>query len=185
MTMSVLVMQAMHYARAAHIHQYRSDGKTPYLEHCRAVALFVEFGGGSEEAVAAALLHDVMEDCGVDFDGLAERFGDKVASLVSELTLVDGVPDRKQVQLRWVPLLSPDAKLIKLADILANLQDIPKASWSAQRKEKYYLHLQKMRDALAGTNPQLEAQFDHWSPIIGRELVPHGVAEPVSLFVFP
>lgn len=173
--MSVLVMRAMNYARAAHINQFRSDGKTPYLEHCRKVAMFVEFGGGSEEAVAAALLHDVMEDCGVDFDNLVERFGYRVASLVIELSLMGGIPDRKQVQLRRVPLLSPDAKLIKLADILANLQDIPNASWSAPRKQKYYLHLQKMRDALAGANPQLEAQFDHWLPIIGRELVPHSV----------
>lgn len=183
--MRVLVMRAMNYARAAHIHQFRSDGKTPYLEHVKQVALLVDFAGGSEEAVAAALLHDVMEDCGVEFDALAAFFGDRVASLVSELTLADGVPDRKQVQLRWAPLLSPDAKLIKLADILANLQDIPKASWSAPRKEKYYLHLRKMRDALAGANPQLEAQFDYWAPIIGRELVPHGVTESESLLVFP
>ena len=183
--MRVLVMRAMNYARAAHIHQFRSDGKTPYVEHVMRVALLVEFGGGSEEAVAAALLHDVMEDCGVEFDTLAAIFGDRVASLVSELTLAGGIPDRKQVQLRWAPLLSPDAKLIKVADILANLQDIPKASWSAQRKEKYYLHLQQMRDALAGASPRLEARFDHWSQIIGRELVPQGVTEPGSLFVFP
>lgn len=183
--MRVLVMRAMNYARAAHIHQFRSDGKTPYVEHVMRVALLVEFGGGSEEAVAAALLHDVMEDCGVEFDTLAAIFGDRVASLVSELTLAGGIPDRKQVQLRWAPLLSPDAKLIKVADILANLQDIPKASWSAQRKEKYYLHLQQMRDALAGASPRLEAQFDHWAQIIGRELVPRGVAELGSLFVFP
>ena len=178
-------MRAMNYARAAHVHQFRSDGKTPYVEHVIRVALLVEFGGGSEEAVAAALLHDVMEDCGIRFDVLEARFGDKVATLVSELTLVDGIPDRKRVQVQWARLLSPEAKLIKVADILANLQDIPKASWSAQRKEKYYLHLHQMRDALAGASPRLEAQFDHWAQIIGRELVPRGVAEPESLLVLP
>lgn len=170
--MRVLVMRAMNYARDAHKHQFRSDGETPYFEHVRQVALLVEYGGGSEEAVAAALLHDVMEDAGVGFETLAAWFGDYVASLVRELTFPEGTQNRKQLQLQAAQGMSPDAKLIKLADILANLQDLPSASWSAQQKERYYLHLHKMRDSLSGANPKLEAQFDYWAPIIGRELVP-------------
>jgi len=79
------------------------------------------------EVLAAALLHDVVEDCGVSVDELAASFGPKVAALVATLTNDPNAGNRvtrKALEVECMKSASVDAKTIKLADFLHNAPSI-------------------------------------------------------------
>lgn len=109
----------------AHDGQYRWD-KRPYSVHpMMVVEILQSFKIADEEVLMAGYLHDVLEDTNYPEALIAQTFGDRVLSLVRELTFEDG--DDKTY---WnqVSELSETAKLVKLADILANLGDEGKKS---------------------------------------------------------
>jgi (p)ppGpp synthase/HD superfamily hydrolase len=87
-------VRAVDYARVAHATQVRKGSRVPYLYHPLGVAsLVIEFGG-SEDQVIAALLHDVVEDCGqAHAPIIREQFGDVVANIVEACT--DGTAEGK------------------------------------------------------------------------------------------
>ena len=104
----------------------------------------VEFGCTDETVLAAALLHDVLEDTTADYDDLLEHFGHDVAVLVSCLSkdkrLVE--PEREQKYDRRLAEGPWQARLIKLADLCDNLAD------AATGQEQQTL-LEKVRRAMA------------------------------------
>jgi len=151
---------AFKIAAKAHAGSTRSDQITPYFEHCMFVATAVRIAGGDATVVAAALLHDVIEDTEVKPSDLLKLVGDKVTDLVVELTFPSGMPDRRKRMLERVPTMSASAKLIKLADIYCNLSDLPNSGWGEHEKRQYFKHLLAMRVALAGTDASLEKAFD-------------------------
>ena len=125
---SILLWQAAAaFAARAHQHQMRTDTCTPYFSHtCRvALSLGQVFGCKDDEVIAAALLHDVIEDTTADYDDILERFGERVADLVAALTkdmrLIEA--DREPAYDAQLAAASPDARLIKLADVFDNLSD--------------------------------------------------------------
>ena len=77
MTNNHLWQKAAAFAARAHQHQFRRDLKTPYVSHTFRVTLTVAciFECTEETVLAAALLHDTIEDCDVDYDDLLEAFG--------------------------------------------------------------------------------------------------------------
>ncbi|MEE9528937.1 MAG: HD domain-containing protein, partial [Dehalococcoidia bacterium] len=80
-----LVEKAYNFALDAHLGQLRKSGE-PYLEHPVSVAMILaelQFDGAT---LAAALLHDVLEDCGVSMGEIETNFGDEVARLVEGTT---------------------------------------------------------------------------------------------------
>ena len=87
------IQDAYRYAEAAHEGQVRKSGE-PFIEHPLHTALYLAELKLDSNALAAALLHDVMEDCGVPYGELSERFGGEVASLV------DGVTKLTKTELR-------------------------------------------------------------------------------------
>lgn len=122
-----LWQKAAAFAARAHRHGVRKDGQTPYISHVVRVALTIRqvFGFEDEAVLAAALLHDTIEDTGTDYDEILEEFGPEVADLVALMTkdmrLVESARERAyDDQLRkgsW------KARLIKLADVYDNLTD--------------------------------------------------------------
>lgn len=118
---------AASYAARAHAHQTRRDGATPYAAHTFRVAMTARhlFGCEDEVIIAAALLHDTIEDTGTDYDELAEHFGQAVADCVAALTKNMMLPepareaeyDQRLAAAGWRPIL------IKLADVYDNLSD--------------------------------------------------------------
>lgn len=136
---STLVRDALNYAREAHAGQTRKDGRTPYLFHpVRVFNILRRAHVCHEHYLAAALLHDTVEDCGTEPADLRAWFGPEVASLVLEVTDEPGPSAlRKQRQLERAPRLSYGATAIKLADKAANLVDMverpPKGHTAAQR----------------------------------------------------
>ncbi len=80
-----LLMRAYHFADEAHSGQTRLSGE-PYIEHPLQTAIFLAELRLDPNTLAAALLHDVMEDCDVPYSDLEGRFGDEVAKLVDGVT---------------------------------------------------------------------------------------------------
>lgn len=127
--MSDLVKRAMDIAREAHAKQKRKYDGSPYFSHPLAVAGMVAGVGGTKAMVAAALLHDVVEDCGVSFEKLGEYFGPEVGQLVFWLTDVSiGNPGnrkvRKALDRDHIAQAPAEAKTIKLADMIDNSKSI-------------------------------------------------------------
>lgn len=122
-----LWQEAVSFALRRHAHQKRRDGRTPYAAHVVRVAFTVAevFGCHDETVLAAALLHDTIEDTTTDYDDVAERFGTDVADLVAALTKDMTLPEapREQAYDRRLARSDWRARLIKLADAYDNLAD--------------------------------------------------------------
>jgi len=110
-----------------HRHQQRKDGTTPYDSHPFRVALTVRhvFGVDDDAAIAAALLHDVIEDTAADYDDVAEACGTEVADIVGALTKDMRLPEdeREKAYDEQLARASWKARLVKLADVYDNVCD--------------------------------------------------------------
>jgi len=94
---SPLVRAAFEKASDAHAGQVRNgSGGLPYIEHPTAVAARLEQHGYGDEVIAAALLHDVVEDSETTVEELREEFGDRVAELVAALSDDESIEDYRQ-----------------------------------------------------------------------------------------
>jgi len=134
------VRAAYRFADQAHLGQMRNNGE-PYITHPIAVALQCTEWKLDAQALMAALLHDVMEDCGVTKAELIERFGSPVAELVDGLTKLDKLQfnTREENQAesfrKMLLAMARDVRviLIKLADRSHNMRtlaDMPKSKWN-------------------------------------------------------
>ncbi len=110
-----------------HLNQWRKDGQTPYNAHPFRVALTVQlvFGVIDEAAVAAALLHDVIEDTTADYDEVAEACGTEVAEIVAALTKDMRLPEdqRESAYDQQLARAGWKTHLVKLADVYDNVCD--------------------------------------------------------------
>jgi len=118
---------AVKFARKAHKKQARKGTEIPYISHLLGVTSLVLEMGGSEDETIAALLHDVVEDCGGRpmLERVREEFGDDVARIVWANSDTDEIPkppwrERKQAYLDSLPGKQRDELLISLADKLHN-----------------------------------------------------------------
>ena len=163
-----LILRAVAFAEKKHRGQPRRDkDKSPYIHHPIVAANILANEGGVEDPVvlAAALLHDTIEDTSATPEELRELFGDAVAAIVLEVTddMSLSKAERKRLQIEHAAGISHGAKLVKLADKTANLRDmvdIPPADWSLQRRREYFDWARQVIDELRGTNARLEAAFD-------------------------
>lgn len=162
------ILDAASFAARKHKDQKRkgSDGE-PYINHPIEVAnLLVNVGKiDNGDMIVAALLHDTVEDCGVSFDEIEEKFGSVVANYVRELTDDKSLPkaERKRLQIEHAPHLSLAAKQIKLADKISNIRDVtenPPDNWDLQRRREYIEWGANVVAGLRGANPRLESFFD-------------------------
>jgi guanosine-3',5'-bis(diphosphate) 3'-pyrophosphohydrolase len=128
---AALVRRAYERASAAHEGQVRLSGD-PYISHPLAVATVVAELGLDEVAVAAALLHDAVEDTGLSVEDLASEFGPTVAAIVDGVTKLDRLPfDSREAQQaatmrKMLLAMAKDWRVlvIKLADRLHNMRTI-------------------------------------------------------------
>jgi len=163
-----LVLKAVAFAAKKHRDQRRKDAEaSPYINHPIALADVLWHEGEVRDPVviAAALLHDTIEDTKTTKAELRRLFGVKVADIVAEVTDNKRLSKerRKELQIEHAAQLSKDAKLIKLADKICNLGDIlasPPKDWSIERKREYFDWAKKVINQVRGTNPKLERRFD-------------------------
>lgn len=122
---SGLVREAFETARVAHAGQFRDGAeKIPYIDHPRIVAERLTVHDFPDEVLAAALLHDVVEESEAKVEELRARFGDAVADLVAAMTEDETIEDyeqRKSEHRRRIAEAGEEALAIYAADKLTNL----------------------------------------------------------------
>jgi len=159
---------ALSFAADKHRNQRRKDKEaSPYINHPIALARILAVEGGVDDAVVlcAAVLHDTVEDTETSHEELAAQFGRETADVVLEVTDDKALPkaERKQLQVEHAPRLSHAAKLVKLADKIANVRDVadhPPSEWPLERRREYFDWAKRVVDGLRGTHGGLEAAFD-------------------------
>ena len=109
--------------------QRRKYSGEPYWYHPARVAAAVSIQGMSDECIAAAWLHDVVEDTQVELETISGMFGFQIARLVQELTKVSKSDDgnratRKALDRAYLAKASAEAQTIKCFDIVDNMNDI-------------------------------------------------------------
>jgi (p)ppGpp synthase/HD superfamily hydrolase len=126
-----LVERAAKFAATAHKNHFRKYTDEPYVVHLMGVAFMVHAVGGTDEMVAAALLHDVVEDTPTTHADVLAEFGYVVAGYVEWLTDVSKPSDgnratRKMIDREHMRNAPPEAQTIKLADMIDNSDTILK-----------------------------------------------------------
>jgi (p)ppGpp synthase/HD superfamily hydrolase len=122
---SELIARALAKAGEAHAGQVRNgSGGLPYIEHPRMVAATLATHGYADPTLAAALLHDVVEDSDTTVEDLRGEFGEQIAALVDALSDDESIADyreRKEEHRARVRAADGDALPIYAADKLANM----------------------------------------------------------------
>ena len=168
-----LFLRAICFAAKKHEGQTRKDKKkTPYTKHLFAVyQALIEIGKvDDQEVLAAAILHDALEDTQTSREELEDNFGARIRGLVEELTDDKSLPknERKRLQIEHAKKLSPDAVLIKLGDKIANVSDVifnPPYDWDLQRRVEYLNWAEAVVSNCPAVNHALE---EHLSKLIGE-----------------
>lgn len=163
-----LILKAASFAAHKNRDQRRKDANaTPYINHPLALAsvLADEAGITDAEVLAAALLHDTIEDTLTGADELRAAFGERITSIVEEVTDDKSLDkaERKRLQEVDAPSKSREAKLVKLADKICNLRDLaasPPRDWDLARRREYFDWARRVMAGLRGTHAGLEALYD-------------------------
>ena len=126
---SKVVDKAMAFAIEAHKGQIRKYTNEPYVFHPMNVAKLVAQVTDDQEVIAAALLHDTVEDTDVTLEDIQHEFGGYIAAWVENLTDVSKPEDgnraaRKAIDRAHTAKALPPAKTIKLADLIDNSRSI-------------------------------------------------------------
>lgn len=165
--MPKLLLEALDFAARKHRDQRRKDiDASPYINHPITVARLVATVGHIEdtEILAAAVLHDTIEDTETTAEELQLNFGERVRNLV-ELATDDKTlskQDRKRLQIDHAKSLPPDAIPIKLADKIANVEDVtnsPPSDWSRERRLEYLDWAEAVVDNCTQSNQALLEYF--------------------------
>jgi guanosine-3',5'-bis(diphosphate) 3'-pyrophosphohydrolase len=155
---------------AAHRHNgmaRKGRGSEPYINHLAEVAnlLAAATDGADAELIAAAWLHDSIEDTETTREELAQKFSERVASLVVECTDDMSLPkaERRRLQVVNAPHKSPGAKLIKIADKISNIRARILPDASAEERDDLVDYTDWAEQVVAGCrggNAWLDKTFD-------------------------
>jgi guanosine-3',5'-bis(diphosphate) 3'-pyrophosphohydrolase len=161
------IFLALSFAAEKHKGHRRKGGRDiPYINHPIGVAALLATVGGvtDPDILAAAFLHDTVEDTDTTPEELESLFGPVIAGLVAEVTDDPAIDSetRKVVQERDAPFKTHKARLIRLADKTCNIYDIahaPPPNWSIERRLAYFDWAERVVNALGPTHDALEAEF--------------------------
>ncbi len=170
-----VILKAAQFAAHKHRDKKRKGkDKTPYINHPIEVAhiLYAEGGISDPEIIAAALLHDTIEDSQTTYDELRGQFGARIADIVVEVTDTKFLDPRTRKKLQSVKAgqASAAGQQIKIADKICNLRDIlgsPPVDWTLAKKHEYFDDAKLVVDEVRDANPALATRFDklyaHWT----------------------
>ena len=171
--MSKLIIEAAHFAQWHHRKQVRKYSGDPYILHPMRVAgraTLLKFA--TPEMIAAAWLHDTVEDCSVTCDDIEEHFGLAVRNTVWELTNPSKgkhLPraEKKELDRRHLRTVSVEAKCLKLIDRIDNLGEARQGpeDWQIMYLRESRLLLQ----VLEGSCNELEHELDYRINTDGRK----------------
>jgi GTP diphosphokinase / guanosine-3',5'-bis(diphosphate) 3'-diphosphatase len=163
-----LVIRAIEFAAQKHRMQRRKDSDaSPYINHPITLIHVLCIDGDVTDPVilAAAALHDTIEDTETTEGELRRTFGEEIARLVIEMTDDKNLPkaERKRLQIVHAHTMSREGALIKLADKISNLRDVaanPTSNWNLQRRIEYFDWAKAVVDGLPPVSSKLRALFD-------------------------
>ena len=157
------VAKAVDFAVRYHGDQRRPTG-APYLEHLlEALEVLVRGAGVTDpDVLCAAVLHDVVEDTPCTVADLRREFGDRIAGLVSWVTIPesDDPAAAKEAYLAGLRDAPDDAILVKLADRASNVQTVRNLSLAKQRE--YYAQTVRYIVPLAGSRTWFATWYASW-----------------------
>ena len=164
---SNIILKAAYFAAFKHRNQRRKNKEaSPYINHPLHVAILLSEIGKVQDSdiIAAALLHDTIEDTNTKPDELDELFGKRVRKIVEEVTDDKNLPqnERKRRQIEHSSELSSEAVLIKLGDKISNVMDVtnnPPADWDLERRQNYFDWAEAVINNCPSTNLALEEYF--------------------------
>lgn len=167
MNATALVMKALNFSAQRHAYQRRKGGdEAPYINHPIRVAYYLATVAGIDDSklIAAALLHDTVEDTSASAEEIRAEFGEAVAAIVEEVTDDKSLEKdaRKQYQIDHAPHVSWAAAQLKIADKLSNVEDVayaPPAGWSLARRREYIEWTERVVDRLPDRHPVLENAY--------------------------
>jgi (p)ppGpp synthase/HD superfamily hydrolase len=146
--------RAFDFAARRHQGQYRDNGVTPYATHPMRVAMILAtvYEVTDERILAAAVMHDLIEDTSVDRDEIAELFDDDIAAWVAAMSkdmrmehdAREAAYDAQLADAAW------PARLIKLGDVYDNVTDAPEGKRASSIAKAH------RAIALAGAEPELD-----------------------------
>ena len=151
------IVQARNFAKKKHVGQLRKNGKTTTFSHLQDVVKNLKkMKVTDEDVICAGWLHDTIEDTDTDYDMIKDRFGKRVADIVVSVTKDNRLP-KKQREAKYAKDLrtsNSKAKIVKIADILANVNDAPNAGknaiWEKQqfiKKSKYWSYVSNVKQS--------------------------------------
>jgi GTP pyrophosphokinase len=164
-----LVGQAYRYADECHVGQMRKSGE-PYIAHPLETALFLADLHLDTHTIVAALLHDVVEDCGVSLDEITQRFGPEVSKLVDGVTKLTRMDDKLQPPAEDIANLMDDAESLHAESLRKMLVSMAEDIRVVLIKLADRLHNMKTLDALPPEKRRRIAQetLDIYSPLAHR-----------------
>ena len=159
-----LILKAAHFSAQKHSRQRRKDeDASPYINHPISVALAIAQIGrvNDPEILAAALLHDTLEDTKTAPEELEAEFGKKVCEYVLDVTDDKTLPkdERKRRQIEHAKKISKGAALIKLGDKISNVTDVldnPPVGWDINRRKEYLDWAEKVIENCPKVNERME-----------------------------
>lgn len=174
------IIDAIYFAAVKHRFQRRKDNdKTPYINHPLHVAHLLRSAGVQDCGVlVSAILHDTVEDTDTTYEEIEEKFGERIADIVKEVTDDKSLPknERKKLQIEHAKTASNAAKLVKMADKYSNLSDIknnPPSFWSREELDGYIFWSYAVFRNISGVNRNMEEKMEN----LFREL---GIDENIS-----
>lgn len=162
-----LIIKAFDFAAKKHRDQRRKDqAASPYINHPISLAniLANEAGITDKNVIAAAALHDTIEDTDTTAEEIEHHFGSKIRSIVEEVTDDKNLSraERKALQIEHAPHLSKEAAMVKIADKISNLRDLnhsPPLNWTPERRKDYCEWANKVVENIRSPHPKLMAIF--------------------------
>lgn len=170
-----LVLDAVAFAARAHHGQLRKDGKTPYASHPFRVCLIVRdiFGVDDPRVLAAAVLHDTIEDTTTDFDDIVKPFGREVAEWVGQLSKDKRRQENEREQQYTATLAAAcwQVQVCKLGDVCDNLLDLDQmpAEKRSQSLNRARTYLEALRPSL---KPEAQAAYEMVSEVYRKARSP-------------
>lgn len=175
-----LIDYAIYFATKAHNGQKRkSDKEVDMIFHPYTVAMIIQRAGGSDNAVIAGLLHDVVEDTKYTLNDIVNEFGEDIANIVSEVSEKKELEwdERKQEAIDRIKTASLDGKLVECADKVSNLEtmynlyeEIGDEIWNSFKrpKEKQKWYYTEMYKAVIENTTEENILFDRYKKILEK-----------------
>ena len=163
----MIIDTAKDIATRAYFGTFRKGNNKPYIVHPAAVAKLVSHNGGTEEMIAAAWCHDVMEDCPDFIKEVNNKLPTYVVELIDELT--KPVHLDKNIWLKKMTEASIDAFVIKMADRLDNLSEPESmsASWLIKYLKQTKIILEVAEVKSLGSHQLFKLLSDRYSELEG------------------